>query len=86
MAVSLYLYLDLLYTDYLESHLIEMIELKEYISWAISMLLILAIAIKTIYSFSNDIKNSIVILKRLCPSKPNEDELVAIKPGLNQQF
>ena len=50
------------------------------------MLLIIGIAINTIYSFSKDIKNSIVILKRLCPSKPNEDEVVAIKPGLNQQF
>ena len=87
VAVSLYLYFDILQTDYLESHNIDPIALKVIISWAMSMLLILTITINILYAFWNDMKIPIDILKRLCASKTNNnDRVIAILPTKNQQF
>jgi hypothetical protein len=87
VAVSLYLYFDILQTDYLESHNIDSIALKVVISWAMSMLLILTITINILYAFWNDMKIPIDILKRLCSSKTNDnDRVIAILPTKNQQF
>jgi hypothetical protein len=87
VAVSLYLYFDILQTDYLESQNIDPMDIKVIISWAMSMLLILTITINILYALRNDMKIPIDILKRLCPSKTNNnDRVIAILPNKNQQF
>ena len=74
----MYLYFDLLQTDYVESQNIDTRELKVNIAWAMSMLLVLVITINFIYSFSSHFLNSVAFLKRLCPTI--KDEVVPIKP------
>lgn len=79
----MYLYFDLLQTDYLESQNIDTRELKVNIAWAMSMLIILVITINLIYAFSSVFSKSLAFLKRLCPS--NKNEVVSIKPTTKNQ-
>lgn len=77
----MYLYFDLLQTDYVESQNIDTRELKVNIAWAMSMLLVLMITINFIYAFSGLFTKSLAFLKRLYTS--HKDQVVPIKPTKN---
>jgi hypothetical protein len=78
-----YLYFNLLQTDYLESQSTDTRELKVNIAWAMSMLLVFVIAINIIYSFSSYFTKSIAFINRHCSSKTKREEVVAIRPTKN---
>ncbi len=86
VGVSIYLYFDLLQTDYIESQNIDTRGLKDDMAWAMSMLLVLVIGINIVYSFSGVISKSFTLLKNHCFSIPEKDRVISIKPTKNQQF